>query len=139
MKKIIVAVDGSELSNKALDRAIVEATRHGAEVLCVNVVEGLTFLAYKREEIPDAWEHLMREPKKLLAEAAKRAEGAGVTIRTLAEAGRPAETIAKLARQEKADEIIVGSRGKNALDNMLLGSVSGRLVQIAPCTIVVVR
>jgi nucleotide-binding universal stress UspA family protein len=62
-----------------------------------------------------------------------------VRLRTLAEAGRPAETIAKLARQENADEIIVGSRGKNALDNMLLGSVSGRLVQIAPCTIVVVR
>jgi len=139
MKKIIVAVDGSELSDKALDRAIFEATRNGAEVLCVNVVEGLTFLAYKREEIPDAWERLMREPNKLLAEAAQKAEAAGVRLRTLAEAGRPAETIAKLARQEKVDEIIVGSRGKNALDNMLLGSVSGRLVQIAPCTIVVVR
>ena len=81
----------------------------------------------------------MREPKKILAEAEELARQRGLTIRTRIEAGRPAETIARIARQEQCDEIILGSRGKDEVQNLLLGSVSTRLVQIAPCTVVVVR
>ena len=81
----------------------------------------------------------MREPNKILDEARELAAQQDLPLRTLAQPGRPAETLARLARQENADEIIVGSRGKDEVEHLLLGSVSTRLVQIAPCTVVVVR
>ena len=47
--------------------------------------------------------------------------------------------MARIAREEGADAIYLGSRGKDDVENLLVGSVSMRLVQIAPCTVVVVR
>ena len=139
MKKIIVAVDGSPLSDKALERALRECLCSGAELVAVNVVESLSFLSLNTEVYENAREKLMREPLKILAEAEKKARKAGVPVRTIAEPGRPADVIAHIARKEQASEIIIGSLGKNAVDNLLLGSVSSRLVQTAPCTIIVVR
>ncbi len=139
MKTIIVAVDGSHLSDKALERAILECKVHGACLLAVNVVESLSFLSLHPESYESAKDRLMREPLKLLGEAEKKAKQAGIEVRTIAEPGRPADVISEIARREEADEIVVGSLGKNAVDNLLLGSVSSRLVQTAPCTIIVVR
>lgn len=139
MKKILVAIDGSPLADKALERALHECLCSDAELLAVNVVESLSFLSLNPEVYESAKDKLMREPLRILAEAEKKARKAGVAIRTLAEPGRPADVIADIARKERADEIIVGSLGKNAVDNLLLGSVSSRLVQTSPCTVVVVR
>jgi len=139
MKKILVAIDGSPLSDKALERALHECHCSGAELLAVNVVESLSFLSLNPEVYENAKDKLMREPLKILAEAEKKAHKAGIPVRTMAEPGRPADVVAAIARKEQADEIIVGSLGKNAVDSLLLGSVSSRLVQTSPCTVIVVR
>ena len=139
MKKCIVCLDGSPLSLRALELAI-EASRCGeTDILAVTAVEALSFFDCGAKDCEKAFAHILREPKKILAEAEAFAEERGVVIRTLAEPGRPAETVARIARQEKADVIYIGSRGKDDVEKLLLGSVSTRLVQIAPCTVVVVR
>jgi len=138
MKRCIVCLDGSQPSLRALDRALDEATR-GADVLAVTAVEALTFFDCSGQDCDDTFKAIMQEPRKILAAAEDVARQRGLTIRTLAEPGRPAETVARIARQEGADEIIVGSRGKDEVEHLLVGSVSARLVQIAPCTVVVVR
>ena len=137
MKKIVVGVDGSPSSHKALERALYEAKCELVELVIVCVAESLSVLSMHREG--DVWETLLREPKRVLAEALARAEDEGVKARGQVEVGRPAETISKIAREEKADEIVIGSLGKHAVDRLLLGSVSSRLVEVAPCTIIVVR
>ncbi len=138
MKKCLVCLDGSKTSLRALARALDEAGR-GAGVLAVTAVEALAFFDCTGTDCQQTFTAIMREPKKILAEAEELARQRGLTIRTRIEPGRPAETIARIARQEQCDEIILGSRGKDEVQNLLLGSVSTRLVQIAPCTVVVVR
>lgn len=138
MKKCLVCLDGSKPSLRALDRALSEAAR-GADVLAVTAVEALTFFDCSGKDCEKTFAAILHEPKKILAEAAELARQRGVAIRTLAEPGRPAETVARIARQEGVDEILVGSRGKDEVQHLLVGSVSARLVQIAPCTVVVVR
>jgi len=138
MKKCLVCLDGSKTSLRALARALDEAGR-GADVLAVTAVEALAFFDCTGMDCQTTFTTIMREPQKILAEAEELARQRGLTIRTRIEAGRPAETIARIARQEQCDEIILGSRGKDEVQNLLLGSVSTRLVQIAPCTVVVVR
>lgn len=138
MKKVIVCLDGSQPALRALDRALDEA-RRGADVLAVTVVEALAFFDADGTDYQSTFSAAMREPNKILAEARDTAALQGLPLRTLAQPGRPAETLARIARQEEADEIIVGSRGKDEVEHLLLGSVSTRLVQIAPCTVVVVR
>lgn len=139
MKKCLVCLDGSQPSFRALERALDEAACSAADILAVTVVEALTFFDCDIKDCDTAFAAILREPKKILAEAEEIARSRGVAIRTRYEPGRPAETVARIAREEEADEIYIGSRGKDDVENMLLGSVSMRLVQIAPCTVVVVR
>ncbi|WP_027184000.1 universal stress protein [Desulfovibrio inopinatus] len=140
MKKIIVGVDGSELSEKALHRVIHEAQCSPCEIIVVSVAESLSVLSLERNESAgSAWEKLLAEPRKTMEEACQLMDENGASCHGVVEAGRPAEVISRVARQEQADEIIIGSQGKHAVDRLLLGSVSARLVEIAPCTVVVVR
>ena len=139
MKTLIVCLDGSPLSLRALDRAIEASRCQPADILAVTVVEALSFFDCNGTDCETAFSHILREPKRVLAEAQAYAAERGATLRTLAEPGRPAETVARIARREKADVIYIGSRGKDDVEKLLLGSVSTRLVQIAPCTVVVVR
>ena len=139
MKKCIVCLDGSQPSFRALERALDEAGCGATDILAVTVVEALTFFDCDVKDCDTAFAAILREPKKILDEAEEIARARGVAIRTRYEPGRPAETVARIAREEEADEIYIGSRGKDDVENLLMGSVSMRLVQIAPCTVVVVR
>lgn len=139
MKKCIVCLDGSRMSLRALERALDTARCDEADILAVTAVEALSFFDCDATDCETTFHHIMREPKRILAEAEAVARERGIAIRTLAEPGRPAETVARIARQEEADEIYIGSRGKDDVEQLLLGSVSARLVQIAPCTVIVVR
>ncbi|MEA4856815.1 MAG: universal stress protein [Solidesulfovibrio sp.] len=139
MKTLIVCLDGSPLSLRALDLAIEASRCQPADILAVTVVEALSFFDCQAKDCEAAFAHILREPKRVLAEAQAYAAERGAAIRTLAEPGRPAETVARIARQEGADAIYIGSQGKDDVEKLLLGSVSTRLVQIAPCTVVVVR
>lgn len=138
MKKCLVCLDGSAPSLRALDRALDEADR-GAEVLAVTVVEALTFFDCVGVDCQHTFAAVMREPRRILTEAEDLARQRGLAIHTRIEPGRPAETLARIAREEACDELILGSRGKGEVEHLLLGGVSTRLVQIAPCTVVVVR
>ncbi|KHK02574.1 universal stress protein [Desulfovibrio sp. TomC] len=139
MKKCLVCLDGSQPSFRALERAFDEVGCSGAQVLAVTVVEALSFFDCDVKDCDTAFASILREPKKILAEAEEMARSRGIAIRTRYEPGRPAETVARIAREEGADEIYIGSRGKDDVEHLLLGSVSMRLIQIAPCTVVVVR
>jgi nucleotide-binding universal stress UspA family protein len=138
MKKRIVCLDGSQPSFRALMRALDEAG-DGTAILAVSVVEALSFFDCQAKDCDTTFSHILREPKRVLAEAEEIARARGIALTTRCEPGRPAETLARIAREEGADAIYLGSRGKDDVENLLLGSVSLRLVQIAPCTVVVVR
>lgn len=137
-KKIIVGLDGSEPSDKALDWVLDEAGARDLDIVLVTVADHMEVFSARPDYIPFL-DKVMDEARETLERGLSRVRAAGFEARVVVETGRPASKIVEAARREKADEIVVGSLGKHALDRLLVGSVSSRLVETAPCTVVVVR
>ena len=142
MKKILVATDGSEIADRALEAACLLAQSFAAEIVLVNVEQG--FPATDVEPLNTAQvatidEVLYAASTKLLARAVAKAKTLGVTdIRTQSGLGDPAGCVLDLAKREKPDLIVVGRRGRGQLAGLLMGSVSQKLASLAPCEVLVV-
>lgn len=135
--KILVPVDNSEFAFKALAKAIEMAKEEGAELTLMSVA--LEFLDV--EEIPI---HYMEKFKNQAIRAVNKArevvEKGGLKPQTRVEVGAsPADNIVKYAEESKTDLIVMGRRGMTGLDRFLVGSVAGRVVSHAPCSVLVVR
>ena len=148
MKRIIAAVDGSPSSLKAVAMAADLATKYGAELVLLTVAQELSgaeraaLEAYARQEEIDVpvGELATEQAQNVLVGARLHAEGKGASrISTKASSGDPAEEIIGAARQERADLIVVGTRGYGRLAGMLLGSVAQKVVVHASCPVLVVR
>jgi nucleotide-binding universal stress UspA family protein len=93
------------------------------------------------EEIPISYfEKFKQQAVKAVNRAAERAKMADLKVQTRVEVGAsPADNIVKYAEEQKTDLIIMGHRGLSGLDRFLVGSVAGRVVAHAPCSVLVVR
>lgn len=149
-KKFLVAIDGSDHCWKALDLAAELAKASDAELAILHVVpyepvpEGLKQFA-EVEGIPLAEEearfHLSRGVgDKIASEAEVRARKHGVDrLTTRVAEGNPANEIVRLAKSESMDMIFLGSRGLGEVKGLLMGSVSHKVLHLAPCTCVAVK
>ena len=98
--------------------------------------EEMRLLTRSEGNIGDVLESLSAQ---ILVAASERARRLGVaTIKVQTAWGDPAEAVIESARREHADVIVVGRRGRGQLTGLLLGSVSQKLVSLAPCAVVVV-
>ena len=142
MKHILVATDGSAGADRAVDVAAGLAKQLDGELLIVHVSGGA---------LSDDWKEFMKAEKatenemleaaasELLARARVRAEVAGaLRVRVRYAIGDAAELILDIAKEEPTDVIVVGKRGRGRLAALLIGSVSQKLVSIAPCNVLVV-
>ena len=135
-KTIVVATDGSRYSAAAADRAIAFAKSYGGELMVVSVVDVPTeFYA----EAPQAVEDLVRKAKGYVADVKKQAEAAGVKAETYVGEAEAYEAINNLAREQKADMIVLGSHGRTGLRRLLMGSVTEKVIGYAPCPVLVVK
>ncbi|MDX2011370.1 MAG: universal stress protein [Myxococcaceae bacterium] len=136
MKKILVAIDGSDASMHAARTAATLAKGLGAELTLAHVVPP-TFVP---PEVPfgvQPWtEEAVKAGERLLEQAAKEV---GVTCERQNITGSPAERLADLAEQGAFDLVVVGSKGRGAVSRVLIGSVTDRLVHICKRPILVVR
>jgi nucleotide-binding universal stress UspA family protein len=149
-KKFLVAVDGSDHGWKALDLATNLASGADAELVILHVVphepmpEGLKQFA-KIEGIPlDEQEvrfHLSRKfGDRITSEAEARARKSGLDrITTLVAEGNAAHEIIEIAKLKGTDMVFLGSRGLGEVKGMLMGSVSHKVMHLAPCTCVAVK
>lgn len=140
-KRILVAVDGSATSNKALVAALQQA-RHGNALLrivhAVDDVSAVSGFEYSGELLRMARER----GTQVLATALDIARSAGVEADTrLVEnpALRLGETVADEAAQWKADLIVTGTHGRRGLGRVLLGSGADQIIRAAPVPVLVVR
>ncbi len=137
-KKILVAVDGSEYSNKVVDKAIEYAKLLDGEIVFVNCHKRFPAIIgqpYRDKEIAD----IISGAEKLVKPFLQRFENENIPVeeRLMEE---PAGTmISDIAKIEKCDLIIMGSRGLTNLASMIVGSVTNRVLQTAPCSVLVVR
>jgi len=144
MNRILVATDGSEGADRAVDYAARRAKADGAELLIVNVMGGYglpdkVFLAFTNDQNVLLKELLASQSAATLTTARDRAREAGVsTIVLESRTGEAAQTIINIAHEKKADAIVVGKRGAGRVAGVLLGSVSQKLVSLSPLPLTVV-
>ncbi len=144
MKRILVATDGSEGADRAIDYAARRAKADGAELLIVNVMGGYglpdkVFLAFTNDQNVLLKELLASQSAATLTTARDRAREAGVSTIVLdSRTGEVAQTIIDIAHEKKADAIVVGKRGAGRVAGVLLGSVSQKLVSLSPLPLTVV-
>lgn len=134
--KIVVGVDGSEGSDRALAAAADVAKRDGASITLCHVVERI---AAKGDMAP-----LHADEPEVKASIEKQAadlRGQGIDTDVRSEAiilGGPARSIVDVADETGADLIVVGTRGHSALGGVFLGSVTQRLLHLASCPVLCV-
>jgi nucleotide-binding universal stress UspA family protein len=148
MKRIVVAVDGSTPSLKAVDLAADLASKYDAELALFAVVQeyapviSADLTAYARAEnikTPFVDAGLARA-QTALADARLAAQGKGATrVSTKSDCGDPAAQIVAFADDQHADLIVMGSRGHGRLAGLLLGSVAQKVLGHAMCPVLVVR
>lgn len=140
MKKILIALDGSETSSAALGAGLELAEDEGAEVIFAHVASLLDFVPARNGDEhapPDRFPTADWDP--VLSEAMKLAEGRGVTARPELLVGYPAKQILRLASEAQADLIVIGSRGLGRVKSAILGSTSREVLARANRPVLVVR
>jgi nucleotide-binding universal stress UspA family protein len=142
---ILLASDGSDNALRAAMAAGDLAKKYGSRVTVVHVympptqfapiigAEGVTFDAAVLNEImTTTQDSVSRRTGKILEET-------GVKYEVRQEVGHPAESIIRVAEEQKADLIVLGSRGLSAVKSFFLGSVSDRVVHHAHCPVLIVK
>lgn len=141
MKRILVAVDGSDAALKGVRMAAEIAQKMGGARLDLVYVSPPNLLpshAYA-EVIAKIEAEEKKLSAELLAKALAEAKALGASCDQLALTGSPSEAIAELAEADNVWMVVVGSRGRNAVSRVLLGSVADRLVHICKKPVLVVR
>jgi len=135
-KKIVLATDGSKYSTLAANRAISFAKSYGGELRIVSVVDVPSeFYA----EAPQAVDDLVKKAKGFVADVKKQANAEGVKAETFVGESEAFEAITNLAKEQKADMIVIGSHGRTGLRRLLMGSVAEKVIGYANCPVLVVK
>ncbi len=167
-KNILVATDGSNHANKAVDLAADMAAKNGAALTVLSVIESGALTEDARRlarekgvdmnpvlDIPDITGivpeggpilpnvkgtlAIMRIQAELAEAIMEDAKDRASAARGLTETGHAAEAILRVAKAEGADLIVMGSRGLGALKRLLVGSVSQTVSHLANCTCITVK
>jgi len=135
-QKIVIGVDGSEDSERALKAATELARENQAAVVLCHVAEWIPVPAGQVPLHPGE-----SEMKEKLGQEAEALREKGIEAEARIESliyGGPARTIANVAEESSADLIVIGTRGYSAIGGALLGSVTQRLLHMSPCMILCV-
>jgi nucleotide-binding universal stress UspA family protein len=129
LHRIVHCTDFSECSEKALDHAISIAEEYKAELTLLHVLEDMADSADIQNEIA-----------KVMASLQKRIPPEiSCTMKSIVRIGKPYQQIIELAMESRTDLIVMGVRGRNALDLAVFGSTTERVVQLGPCPVLVVH
>jgi nucleotide-binding universal stress UspA family protein len=150
MKKVLVAVDGSNKSLEAADYAISIANKEHAQLIILNVLDtepwfyGQSAYVWATEGVlRKVYAHEILERDKILTKIKEKAEKINIQSKTEVlmspQTTSTAAAIVNYAEKEKVDLITIGTRGRTGITRMLLGSVASAVVTYAHCPVMVVK
>lgn len=138
--KILVPVDGSDNSKRALVQAAKVAGNNGAEITIVHVIDmPPTVYVESQKLLNQLLEKYRQESAKVLDEFDDVAKEQGIKVQTAILEGDAAESIVEYADKNGFDMIVMGSRGLGKVKGTLLGSVSSKVLQHAKCSVLIVK
>ena len=149
MNKILVPVDGSAESKKAFEQAVSIATKYGAAVTVMSVVEVENDIAFSelgivvsadysgvRETLIQIKEDNMN---KILDAMIASADCTGLAVGKTVKVGSAHPQIIETAGEGAYDLIVMGHRGLNPVKRFFMGSVAKRVIEDAPCSVLIVK
>jgi nucleotide-binding universal stress UspA family protein len=143
MATIITAVDFSEVTNTVLAETIEMARAFDCTVTVMHVVQYVpeTTLYEGEMILPDLpmQEMLEENSEKLLRDAQKKIQQAGIECEMCLRDGSPSHEILQYVKNENPRMVIIGSHGHGALYHLVLGSVSEKIVDKVACPVLVVK
>lgn len=137
VKRILVPVDFSPSSRKALNYAAGLAKQFSAGLTLLHVIEPYHFAS--RVESPLDYVNLKQAAMEEMARWAASIRRRTACVETAVAIGTAYEVIVTKARKNRIDLIILSTHGRTGLKHFLLGSVAERVVRLAPCPVLVVR
>lgn len=148
LRNVLVAVDGSENSDRALDFALDLGEKFNAAIMILNVSGSLTMgvvpeesTAYSSGGMAVFAKDLRKIHEEILSKAVARAKKIkpNLAISSMLREGDPALEIVNAAKEGGFDVIVVGHKGLGRMKELFLGSVSEKVAHLAPCPVVIVR
>jgi len=143
IRRILHASDFSPASRAALSTAIDLARAQRATVLVVHVLSIVPPFLGEGYVPPKVWDEIeegqRRGAQTQLDRLVARARRTGVRVKGLLVLGNPYLDIARTARRQRADLIVMGTHGRTGLTRALLGSVADRVLRTAHCPVLTVR
>ncbi|HKZ61307.1 MAG TPA: universal stress protein [Nitrososphaera sp.] len=147
---ILVPHDGTEMSDKALNKAIEFARAFGSEIIIVHIVDSRFIppsatlgLISEKTALENAKLQLIRILKSgaeiMLKDRIEKAKESGVSARFHLGIGSPADEIVSIANTMKVEMIVIGSRQLKEDKMITLGSVATKVSEIAACPVMIVR
>lgn len=138
--KLLIPVDGSERSHRAVQHVIDTFDHSGAtQVRLINVQPEVPFARKWRLKAEDIHGEQQRQGRRALRHARTLLDQAGIEHDARIESGPAAETIIRHAQRWKCDIVIMGTRGVGATPNLVLGSVAMKVAQSSPCAVTLVN
>lgn len=144
-KRILIATDGSEYSERAIAEGVALAKSLGAAVVGLNAVPNLRIYAGRVGDISHSMEVEYRraaeeQSREMLSEIEKAAGEAGVSCQTHFLFGDPVhQSIIKAADDNACDLVVMGSHGRGSVGSLLLGSVTQKVLAHDVRPVLVVR
>jgi nucleotide-binding universal stress UspA family protein len=136
--KIVIAHDGSDGAAKAFNMAVDLSKRHKSKLLMVSVEE-LPNFPTTMDEVVEEQDEAERRFTTLIKSCEARARSARVKLEAHVVAGHAVTAIVEFIETQRPNLLVIGYMGHSALYNRLIGSTTDRLVELAPCAVMVVK
>ena len=140
--KILVALDGSDGSKRALNAAAEHAKLTGSDLVLAYVIDWSPYSFHTPQELEERHQRreseIQRANDSVLNPEIAALEAEGINVETVVHHGKIAETLLDLGDQHGISQIYIGRRGESRMHTMIFGSVSAALVQTSSVPVTVV-
>jgi nucleotide-binding universal stress UspA family protein len=138
LKKILVGLDGSKGSFKALEESLLLASLAGTEIHAISVEE-IPRYPGTIDEVIEEKETADTRFGIAISQAQKMADERGLKLKAHVVVGHEVKTIVEFAKANDFDMLAIGFMGHSALYDRVMGGTCQALVRLAPCTVLVVK
>jgi len=142
MLKLLVPVDGSECSDRAVDFVLTmkEWCKEAPDIHLLNVHHHLPYGRLASAIEHDKLQQYYRdEGMKALQSAREKLDAAGVRYTFHVGVGEPAEIVAQYAREQHCDQIVMATHGRGRMSGLLLGSVATKVLHLVTVPVLLVK
>jgi nucleotide-binding universal stress UspA family protein len=146
-QKILLPTDGSKFAENAAKHAIWIASKSGAEIIVLNVIETSSLVGLPAEDLIVRIKEMLKEEgrrsleriSEMVTESEEESKIQDIKVTLKTEEGSPADSILKTIDNENVDLVVMGTSGKHGLDRFLLGSVTEKVVRSSECPVLAVH